>query len=119
MGVYEEIVTSSDTVGRWVKKGQNHDDVILEWSLGVIWPKSKRPKSQILCHKNISPRDLYNMTLLLAHILLPNIRVTKVDSKVCATEGASAQLQIWIFKFWPYGQLRAVLKKVLGPIMSK
>ena len=87
--------------------------------IGVIWPKSKRPKSQILCHKNISPRDLYNMTLLLVHILLPNIRVTKVDSKVCATEGASAQLQIWIFKFWPYGQLRAVLKKVLGPIMSK
>ena len=49
------------------------------------------------------------MTLLLVHILLPNIRVTKVDSKVDTTEGASAQLPIWIFKFWPYGQLRAVL----------
>ena len=34
------------------------------------------------------------MTLLLAHILLPNIRVTKVDSKVDTTEGASAQLPI-------------------------
>ena len=58
------------------------------------------------------------MTLLLVHILLPNIRVTKVDSKVDTTEGASAQLPIWIFRFWPYWQLRAVLKKMLGPIMS-
>ena len=27
------MMTSDDKVGRWVKKGQNHDDVILEWSL--------------------------------------------------------------------------------------
>ena len=27
------MMTSADNVGRWVKKGQNHDDVILEWSL--------------------------------------------------------------------------------------
>ena len=27
------MLTSDDKVGRWVKKGQNHDDVILEWSL--------------------------------------------------------------------------------------
>ena len=44
MGGYEEMMTSSlrlvyetmtsdDKVGGWVKKGQNHDDVILEWSL--------------------------------------------------------------------------------------
>jgi hypothetical protein len=26
-------MTSDDKVGGWVKKGQNHDDVILEWSL--------------------------------------------------------------------------------------
>ena len=27
------MMTSPDKVGGWVKKGQNHDDVILEWSL--------------------------------------------------------------------------------------
>ena len=27
------MMTSADKVGGWVKKGQNHDDVILEWSL--------------------------------------------------------------------------------------
>ena len=26
----------ADKVGGWVKKGQNHDDIILEWSLGVL-----------------------------------------------------------------------------------
>ena len=34
------MMTSADKVGGWVKKGQNHDDVILEWSL------SKRQKSK-------------------------------------------------------------------------
>ena len=27
------MLRSDDKVGGWVKKGQNHDDVILEWSL--------------------------------------------------------------------------------------
>ena len=27
------MMTSDDKVGGWVKKGQNHDDVVLEWSL--------------------------------------------------------------------------------------
>jgi hypothetical protein len=27
------MMTSDNKVGGWVKKGQNHDDVILEWSL--------------------------------------------------------------------------------------
>ena len=27
---------SADKVGVWVKKGQNHDDVILEWSLSKV-----------------------------------------------------------------------------------
>ena len=31
------MMTSDDKVGGWVKKGQNHDDVILEWSLS--WPR--------------------------------------------------------------------------------
>ena len=30
------MMTSDVKVGGWVKKGQNHDDVILEWSLGVL-----------------------------------------------------------------------------------
>ena len=30
------MLTSDDKVGGWVKKGQNHDDVILEWSLTVM-----------------------------------------------------------------------------------
>ena len=33
MSAYEEMMTSDDKVDEWVKKGQNHDDVILEWSL--------------------------------------------------------------------------------------
>ena len=33
MGGYEEMMTFDDKVGGWVKKGQNHEDVILEWSL--------------------------------------------------------------------------------------
>ena len=47
MGGYEEMMTSSlrwvyemmmsdDKVAGWVKKGQNHDDVILERSLSEI-----------------------------------------------------------------------------------
>ena len=27
------MMTSANKVGGWVKKGQNHDDLILEWSL--------------------------------------------------------------------------------------
>ena len=29
----QEMMTSAYKEGGWVKKGQNHDDVILEWSL--------------------------------------------------------------------------------------
>ena len=29
----KEMMTSDNKVGGWVKKGQNHDEVILEWSL--------------------------------------------------------------------------------------
>ena len=34
------MMTSDDKVGGWVKKGQNHDDVILECPLSLIWSKS-------------------------------------------------------------------------------
>ena len=34
------MMTSDDKVGGWVKKGQNHDDVILEWSLVEIFSKN-------------------------------------------------------------------------------
>ena len=30
------MMTSDDKVGGWVKKGQNHDDVILEWFLTMF-----------------------------------------------------------------------------------
>ena len=30
------MMTSDDKVGGWVKKGQNYDDVILEWSLSIL-----------------------------------------------------------------------------------
>ena len=38
------MMTSDDKVGGWVKKGQNHDDVILEWSLIqklLVWVSEK------------------------------------------------------------------------------
>ena len=31
------MMTSDDKVGGWVKKGQNHDDVILECPLGMFF----------------------------------------------------------------------------------
>ena len=36
MGGYEEMMTSDDNVGGWFKKGQNHDDVILECPLNIL-----------------------------------------------------------------------------------
>ena len=30
------MLTSDDKVGGWVRKGQNRDDVILEWSLILL-----------------------------------------------------------------------------------
>ena len=39
------MLMTDDKVGGWVKKGQNHDDVILEWSLTIGTPKfEKRTK---------------------------------------------------------------------------
>ena len=35
------MMTSADKVGGWVKKGQKHDDVILEWSLRSTRPHSR------------------------------------------------------------------------------
>jgi hypothetical protein len=35
------MMTSDDKVGGWVKKGRNHDDVILEWSLSILAFKVK------------------------------------------------------------------------------
>ena len=29
------MMTSDDKIGGWVKKGQNHDDIRLEWSLNI------------------------------------------------------------------------------------
>ena len=44
------MLTFYDKVGEWVKKGQNHDDVILEWSLTI--------KSRAVDHPNIQPLTL-------------------------------------------------------------
>ena len=38
------MMMSDDKVGGWVKKGQNHDDVILEWSLRPNYPQLFRAK---------------------------------------------------------------------------
>ena len=43
------MMTSDDKVGGWVKKGQNHDDVILECPLTDI-DAQDRPKSEIIWH---------------------------------------------------------------------
>ena len=45
------MMTSDDKVGGWVKKGQNHDDVILEWSLSeqpkpLFWFRSETQNDQ-------------------------------------------------------------------------
>ena len=37
---------------------------------------------------------------------------TSLANKVDKTETASDQLPIWIFNFWPYGQFRAVKRKI-------
>ena len=42
--------------------------------------------------------------------------VPSLNHKVDKTEGALDQFPIWIFMFWPYGQLRAVRGK--NPIMN-
>ena len=45
------MLTSDDKVGGWVKKGQNHDDVILEWSLiphpRAVYSESIKPPSLV------------------------------------------------------------------------
>ena len=42
--LYEEMMMSDDKVGAWVKKGQTHDDIILEWSQGKVNPHFKVKK---------------------------------------------------------------------------
>ena len=56
------------------------------------------------------------------HIAKHSTKVTSVHN-VNIIEGASVQFQIWIFNFWPYGQLRRVneiqmqLRKAFDPIV--
>ena len=43
------MMSSDDKVGWWVKKGQNHDDIILEWSLrlkSVVRTKTETTKEE-------------------------------------------------------------------------
>jgi hypothetical protein len=42
-------MTSDDKVDGWVKKGQNHDDIILDWSLrlnSVVRTKTETTKEE-------------------------------------------------------------------------
>ena len=43
------MMTSDDKVGGWVKKGQKHDDVILEWSLIKIITNNQRLRTLCNC----------------------------------------------------------------------
>ena len=62
------MMTSDDKVGGWVKKGQNHDDVILEWSLMYHGHFSARngskSKSKMSAAKSLS----ISSRLLLCHL---------------------------------------------------
>ena len=53
-GGYEKMLTSADMVGGWVKKGQKHADVILEWPNGII-----RPSANDILLTTIGNRSLY------------------------------------------------------------
>ena len=41
-----DMMTSDDKVGGWVKKGQNHDDVILECPLRIFALATKKRSNQ-------------------------------------------------------------------------
>ena len=53
------MMTSDDKVGGWVKKGQNHDDLILEWSLRISCEivDYKVLNSKRLCHHCKQPEE--------------------------------------------------------------
>ena len=55
------MLTPDDKVGGWVKKGQNHDDVILEWSL-ITTQISKKNLDQ-KSSKNSARKNLENATI--------------------------------------------------------
>ena len=59
------MMTFDDKVGGWGKKGQNHDDVILEWSLYHDWEISCTLHSEI----NIAPGTFDKNSKLLIIIL--------------------------------------------------
>ena len=46
-------MTSDDKVGGWVKKAQNHDDVLLEWSLGCPMNTVKSQAVDCLLHPRV------------------------------------------------------------------
>ena len=55
------MMMSDDKVGGWVKKGQNHDDVILEWSLKG---KSRMDHIQdVQADQNRTPHDQWHAKL--------------------------------------------------------
>ena len=53
------MMTSDDKVGGWVKKGQNHDDVILECPLSQIKPIQKLLTSELTILQVYRPFYIY------------------------------------------------------------
>ena len=54
-----DMMTSDDKVGGWVKKGQNHDDVILECPLSQIKPIQKLLTSELTILQVYRPFYIY------------------------------------------------------------
>ena len=54
------MMMSDDKVGGWVKKGQNHDDVILECPLIYLWSR-------------------YSIGELISYLVLKSLKDTKLD----------------------------------------
>ena len=65
------MLTSDDKVGGWVKKGQNHDDVILEWSLSKLTPPH--------CGRKYSFNTYANMQLLCLWHFYLKVIVLKIN----------------------------------------
>ena len=62
------MMTSDDKVGGWVKKGQNHDDVILECTLGKTMARNgckmaKRKSCQFFFRTDFKYRSGFNKRL--------------------------------------------------------
>ena len=67
------MLMSDDMVGEWVKKGQNHDDVILEWSLRRVCGNSKVYSGTWQTSNWMKYLNDYLMLITLDLIEMPNL----------------------------------------------